>query len=118
MATPIIISDAIKQNTSATEWAEVDVVSIDKKTAQTIQSVTVQQRTSKKGKAFLVASILFKDGNKSQMPLTRHWEFQRGDTLDKDTLTFCHLQKQDGKKSEYKLNTSGEPEVYLYGELE
>lgn len=111
----IIISDAIKQNTSSTEWKEVDITSIDSKTAQTLESATVQQRTSKKGKAYLVCSLRFKNGSTSQMPLTRHWEFQRGDTLDISTITFCHLA--DAKKK-LKLNTAGKPEVFIYGELE
>lgn len=111
----IIISDAIKQNTSSTKWKEVDITSIDSKTAQTIESATVQQRTSKKGRAYLVCVLRFKNGSTSQMPLTRHWEFQRGDTLDVNTITFCHLA--DDKKK-LKLYTAGKPEVYIYGELE
>lgn len=115
MTTSINISDAIKQNTSSTEWKEVNVTPIDSKTVQTIESATVQQRTSKKGKAYLVCSLRFKNGSTSQMPLTRHWEFQRGDTLDVSTITFCHLA--DAKKK-LKTNTAGKPEVYIYGELE
>jgi hypothetical protein len=115
MTTSINISNAIKQNTSSTEWKEVNVTSIDSKTVQTIESATVQQRTSKKGRAYLVCVLRLKDGSTSQMPLTRHWEFQRGDTLDVHTITFCHLA--DDKKK-LKTNTSGEPEVYIYGELE
>lgn len=115
MTTSIIISDAIKQNTLSTEWKEVNVTPIDSKTVQTIESATVQQRTSKKGKAYLVCVLRFKNGSTSQMPLTRHWEFQRGDTLDIKTITFCHLA--DDKKK-LKLNTADKPEVYIYGELE
>lgn len=110
----IIISDAIKQNTPSTEWKEVDITPIDSKTAQTLESATVQQRTTKKGKAYLVCSLRFKNGSTSQMPLTRHWEFQRGDTLDVRTITFCHLA--DAKKK-LKLNTADKPEVYIYGKL-
>lgn len=104
-----------KQNASSAKFVECNVTPISATQRKTWESCTVVQKLSKKGKPYLEAKIVTNDST-FNMPLTRSWEFQRGDTLDLDTITICNLKGADGK---LKLNSkTSKPDWYLYGEIE
>ena len=104
-----------KQKASSAKFVECNVTPISATERKTWESCTVVQKLSKKGKPYLEAKIVTSDST-FNMPLTRSWEFQRGDTLDIDTITICNLKDAKGK---LKLNSkTSKIEWYLYGELE
>lgn len=119
MATPVYAKAIAKaKKVSQGNFTQCNVTPLDATERKTWKSCTVASFTSKKTKSsYLKAKIVLNDKNGTSftMPLCEHWMFQRGDTLDIDTITLCNLKDAKGK---LKLDKDGEPEWYLHGEIE
>ena len=105
---------ASKAANKASEWTPVNEETLSPQDRALIKSATVVQYKTSSGPV-LKCKIAFKDGTLAEFPLQRHWEFERGDTLNIKSLTLCNLQDADGNLKE---DNNGDVVEYIYGDVE